>query len=59
MTVWRADARTPLLQAEDTDGEYLDIPGWKLATAKQVPTDMAGRVQKSFCELMNALLECT
>ena len=57
MTVWRADAKMSLLQEKDIGGEHIDIPGWKLATALNIPTGMALRLKKSFCELVNALLE--
>ena len=57
MTAWRADAKMPPLQEKETEGEHLDIPGWKLATARKVPTEVAVRLKKSFCGLVNALLE--
>ena len=57
MTVWRADAKKTPLQQEETDGELLDIPGWRLATARKVPTEIADSLKKSFCGLVNALLE--
>ena len=57
MTVWRADAKETLLQQVERDGELLDIPGWRLATAQRVPTEIAERLKKSFCGLVIALLE--
>ena len=57
MTVWRADAKTSLQQEKEIGGEHIDIPGWKLATALNIPTGMALRLKKSLCELVNALLE--
>ena len=42
---------------EEGDGELLDIPGWKLATTHRVPTELSERLKKSFCGMMNALLE--
>ena len=57
MTVWRAGAEKTPRQSEEGGGELLDIPGWRLATAHMVPTDLSERLKKSFCEMMNALLE--
>ena len=57
MTVWRAGAEKTPRQSEEGDGELLDIPGWKLATAHRAPTDLSERLKKSFCGMVNALLE--
>ena len=56
MTVWRAGAEKTPRQSEEGGGELLDIPGWRLATAQGVPTDISKRFKKSFCEMVNALL---
>ena len=57
MTVWRTGAERTPRQLDEGDGELLDIPGWKLATTQRVPTELSERLKKSFCGMMNALLE--